>query len=92
MPTFELGRTLATPGALDLLGEEGAIGLLERHAEGDWGDLEPEDRRANEDALRSGARLLSAYETPAGRVWIITDAAGDDGQRAATTILTPDEY
>ena len=92
MPTFEIGRARITPGALDRPGEEGAIELLERHVAGGWGDPEPGDRRANEQALRSGARLLSAYDTPAGRIWIVTDAAGDDGHRAATTILTPEEY
>jgi hypothetical protein len=26
------------------------------------------------------------------KIWIITEAADDDGQREATTILLPDEY
>jgi hypothetical protein len=26
------------------------------------------------------------------KLWVITEAAGDDGHRAATTILPPDEY
>jgi hypothetical protein len=91
MPRFPAGRILATPGALAAAGELALHALLERHSEGDWGDLEPGDRRANEDALRTGTRLLSAYDTPAGRIWITTEAAGDDS-RGATTILTPEEY
>lgn len=40
-----------------------------------------------------GGRLLSAYLTLKGvNLWIITDAADGDGQRASTTILLPDEY
>jgi hypothetical protein len=33
------------------------------------------DRREDERALREGTRIVSAYETPTGRVWIITERA-----------------
>ncbi len=63
---------------------------------GDWGEgLCEEDKRANAEALRSGARLLSAYVLPdATRLWIITDAVVDEetGRRQATTLLLPEEY
>ena len=40
-----------------------------------------------------GSRLLSAYRTLRNtRIWIITEAKDDDGKRAATTILLPEEY
>jgi hypothetical protein len=26
------------------------------------------------------------------KFWVITEAVGDDGRRAATTVLLPDEY
>jgi hypothetical protein len=45
------------------------------------------DRRQNEIALREGSRVFSSYETPAGKVWIITEA-----DRSVTTILLPEEY
>jgi hypothetical protein len=54
---------------------------------GDWGDLDCHNRRANERALRDGARLLSAYDTEAGRVWIVTEA-----DRSTTTVPLPSEY
>jgi hypothetical protein len=60
---------------------------LARHATGDWGELCAFDRRQNEIALREGLRVLSSYEVPAGRVWIITEA-----DRSVTTILLPEEY
>ena len=84
-----LGRVVATPGALELLSEAGedAFGYLARHATGDWGDLCAFDRRQNEAALREGHRVFSSYETPAGRVWVITGA-----DRSVTTILLPEEY
>jgi hypothetical protein len=84
-----LGRVVATPGALKLLTEarEHPFNYLARHAAGDWGDLCGFDRRQNEIALRDGYRVLSSYEVPAGRVWIITEA-----DRSITTILLPEEY
>lgn len=66
---------------------------LRRYQLGDWGDLCPEDVQLNAEALRTGARLMGAYTTKrGGKIWIITEAADDNGQRAATTVLLPDEY
>ena len=66
---------------------------LRRYQLGDWGDLCPEDMQLNEAELRTGARLMGAYATKrGGKIWIITEAADDNGQRAATTVLLPDEY
>ena len=86
---LSLGRVVATPGALKLLTEarEHPFDLLARHATGDWGDLCAFDRRQNEIALRDGYRILSSYNAPAGRIWIITEA-----DRSVTTILLPEEY
>jgi hypothetical protein len=84
-----LGRVVTTPGALKLLLEAGGhpFDYLARHATSDWGELCAFDRRQNEIALRDGLRVLSSYEVPAGRVWIITEA-----DRSITTILLPEEY
>jgi hypothetical protein len=89
-PRFPLGQLVATPGALAALVASGQAPaeFLARHQAGDWGDLCPEDRRANEQALRQGARLLSAYHTAKGvKLWIITEA-----DRSSTCILLPEEY
>jgi hypothetical protein len=52
-----------------------------------------EDKRLNDQSLQDGSRLLSAYRTAKDvRIWIITEAADDDGHRMATTILLPEEY
>jgi hypothetical protein len=94
-PKFSLGQTLATPGALRALEEAGQSPafFLDRHLAGDWGEVDAEDKRLNDEALVSGERLLSAYRTLKGeRLWIITEATDDEGRRAATTILTPPEY
>lgn len=92
---FQLGQVLATPGALEALGasDQAPAEFLGRHVRGDWGDLSEEDRRLNDLALQDGRRLLSAYTTLGGvTVWVITEAQDDQGQRAATTLLLPDEY
>ena len=93
--TFDLGQVVATPGALDALAQNDSNGLeyLARHAAGDWGDVCADDRQANEDALRTGSRIFSAYFLPDNsRLWIITDATVADGTRPSTALLLPQEY
>jgi hypothetical protein len=89
-PLFELGQIVATPGAIQAMHSAGTTGrdLLARHAQGDWGDLEDEDKQENELSLRQGFRILSAYKMRTGiRIWIITEA-----DRSVTTFLLPEEY
>jgi hypothetical protein len=92
-PKFALGQQVATPGALRAIHQAGqsVLSFLARHAAGDWGDLDDEDKRRNDEALKNGSRLLSAYVLRSGvQIWVITEAVGDDGQRASTTILLPE--
>lgn len=93
--SFPLGRILATPGALDALAEsnQAPAEFIARHANCDWGDVCSDDKAMNDQALIDGSRLLSAYQTVKGtKLWVITEAADDDGQRSATTVLLPSEY
>jgi hypothetical protein len=68
---FELGQIVATPGAMKNFSLALIAELLDRHARGDWGNLCAFDRKQNSQALKTGAKLLSAYETPAGRCWFL---------------------
>jgi hypothetical protein len=89
-PKFPLGRLVATPGALEALAESGQSPafFLEKHVSGDWGEVDAEDGRANDQALVDGSRLLSAYKTLKGdRIWVITEA-----DRSSTCCLLPSEY
>lgn len=83
-----LGQVVATPAALAAVAPPDVVAALRRHAAGDWGEVDADDRRANDAALRDGTRLLSAYTSPAGtRFWVITEA-----DRSVTTVLLPDDY
>ncbi|MCP4424434.1 MAG: hypothetical protein GY803_08090 [Chloroflexi bacterium] len=84
-PLFEMGRVLATQGALELAVD--LLPFLRRHASGDWGKLCDEDKAANDEAIKTGLRIMSCYDAPNGRFWIITEA-----DRSATTALLPREY
>lgn len=94
---FELGNLFITPGARDALlalGINPARFIL-HHYRGEWGDLSEHDRDCNDVAVKDGGRIFSSYKVeglPGGKVWVITEAEGDDGHRAATTILLPSEY
>ncbi len=95
MNKFPLGQIVATPAALTAIEEAGQTPafFLDRHFQGDWGEVDDGDKALNDAALVDGGRLLSAYTTLKGvRIWIITEATDDDGQRACTTLLTPPEY
>ena len=94
-PLFDLGQIVGTPGALEALAEAGQSPLefVARHQAGDWGQLDDEDRALNDESVKDGSRLLSAYHLQNGtKVWVITEAADARGLRLATTILLPSEY
>ena len=93
---FKLGRIVATPGALAALKETGqeAAHFLALHVSGSWGELDPEDRKANDDAVAHEGdpdrqqRVLSSYLTRnQTKIWVITE-----WDRSVTTLLLPDEY
>lgn len=89
VPKFQLGRLFFTPGIAKAFHDNfTSIAIaLGRHASGDWGTVCEEDAAENDSALAFGYRILSAYETEHGKVWIITEA-----DRSATTVLLPEEY
>lgn len=88
-PLFPIGQLVATPGAIEVMEEQGInpLSLLLRHISGDWGDLSAEDKKENDFSVTRHLRILSAYGTGESKLWIITEA-----DRSVTTILRPDEY
>ncbi|HEY7331247.1 MAG TPA: hypothetical protein VH592_26675 [Gemmataceae bacterium] len=92
---FPLGRLAATPGALEAMEASGQTPefFIAKHLAGDWGEVGAEDWQLNDEAVRDGSRLFSVYRTLKGvRLYVITEATDDNGHRAATTILLPEEY
>ena len=86
---FDLGRVVATPGALEALEVSGVspAQLLARHQSGDWGEVPREDARENERSVKHGFRIVSSYYAGEERIWIITEA-----DRSSTCLLLPSEY
>jgi hypothetical protein len=93
---FPTGRLVFTSGFLALFAdrsdaEAAALVLVDRHRQGDYGTMPHEDQMANEHALTTGGRIMSAYPLDVrGRVstaWVITEA-----DRSSTTVLLPHEY
>ena len=85
---FPLGRLVATPGALARVSSREINTALARHLQGDWGELDEDDRSANDRALLEGSRLLSAYHATNGiKFWIITEH-----DRSISTVLLPEDY
>lgn len=92
MKLFDLGQVVLSRGIAEKVERDFPFFVfcnesVNRHEKGDWGKLPDEDKEANEEALRTGGRLFSAYEQGGVRIWIITEA-----DRSFTTILFPDEY
>ncbi|MBW8875207.1 MAG: hypothetical protein JF614_09600 [Acidobacteria bacterium] len=88
--TLPLGLVVATYGALHAFARsnEDYFSYLLRHERGDWGEVCPEDAEANDQASKTGERLLSAYRLLNGtKIWIVTEA-----DRSSTCILLPEEY
>lgn len=89
-PLFPLGKTVATPGALDALAQAGQTPaqFLRRHQMGDWGILEEADKKENDFSVQESLRILSAYKLATEvKIWVITES-----DRSVTTILLPSEY
>ncbi|MBI1827240.1 MAG: hypothetical protein HY287_03560 [Planctomycetes bacterium] len=85
---FPLGQTLITPNAMKHLVPEDVRHALGRHARGDWGDCCTEDKAENDFSVDKYLRLFSVYHDSTGtKFWIITEA-----DRAATTVLLPEDY
>ena len=85
---FNPCRLMITCNAKDALPSRSANAAIQRHLRGGWGDVCASDGRVNDDALKSGGRLLSVYHTQDDElVWTITES-----DRSATTVLLPSDY
>ena len=55
-PKFPLGQVVATPGAIEAMQESGQTPdfFLDQHASGNWGIVDEEDWRLNDEAFEAG--------------------------------------
>ena len=92
-PQFNLGNIYLTPGAIEALAGENPGRLLKAHQTLEMGELSYLDYQENLLSVREGFRIFSAFRTANGtKIWIISEAVGEDGLRERTVILTPSEY
>lgn len=74
IPLFTLGDVVAAPAALAALEDAGQppVDFLGRHVTGDWGNVDAEDKAANDEAVsphenpEDDGRVLSSYQTAKG--------------------------
>lgn len=87
---FPLGQLVITSYAIPAFEKTGEIPLtfIQRHATGDYGDLEPEDYYLNTKAIHHEERILSAYHLKDGtKIYIITE-----WDRSVTTVMLASDY
>mgnify|MGYP006149008237 CR=1 FL=1 len=87
---FSLGKVVYTQGVDHLLNNHIGVNFsiyLQRHQSGDWGDVCIEDKISNDEATKTGERVISSYTICDQSVWVITER-----DRSVTTILLPCEY
>jgi hypothetical protein len=89
-----VGRVVATAAVAASVPEAVIIGLLDRHAAGEWGDIDVEDRAANEaDHNQARGRLFSSYAIDEhGTIWVITEDLRGKAGGPIATVLFPDDY
>ena len=97
---LKLGKVVMTRGVAEAVDESMEFtsfvaDCARRYVRKDWGDLCKEDKKANDDALRNGDRIVASYLMPQAlrdltdesKIWIITE-----WDRSVTTVLFPSEY
>ena len=90
---FDMGRVVATLGAVELLDstETYPLQLLLRHVLGDWGEVGADSVAVNEESIRlQHGTVLSCYKVGAHRLFLVTTlaAAGE----TYTTFMLPEEW
>ena len=92
MPIFNIGKLVTTSGIKNAIDSSKKYSkeictCIERYISYDWGDLCDEDKESNKEALLNGNRILAAYDTSLGKIYIITE-----WDRSVTTVLFSSEY
>jgi hypothetical protein len=85
MAKLSLGEIVVTKEALEAIKVAGQVpqDFLERHQNGDWGNLSSAESDENDRALINSSYVRSVYKTQRGtKLWVLTSS-----DRTTTTIL-----
>jgi hypothetical protein len=87
---FPLGDIVMTPKVMAALDEnkQGMFEFIHRHAACDWGVVDESSWLANDEALTTGAVVLSAYTMKNGTIMHIMTVE----DRSTTIALLPEEF
>ena len=86
---FQLGQVLITKQLHDFVMKNDIpiLKYLRRHSSCDWGDLDDEDWRQNNDAIDNNYPIISVYNVNNKKIFIVTEA-----DKSTTTMCFADEY
>ena len=84
---FSLGSLCITPNLANAVQADELVKAVERHAAGDWGNVNETAWQENDNALRSRGRLFSSYASSSGKKFWVTTTA----DRSVTTISLPED-
>ena len=90
---FESGEVIATPKVLNEMETNKpflyfCLDAFNKHMYGNWGNVNKEDKAANDEAVIYGDQIVSSYRFRKGSdILIITEA-----DRSRTTLLFANEY
>lgn len=82
-PHFPVGRAVMDYGAAELLDMKAVSEALGRHERADWGEVSPEARKGNDQALSQGRSVESAWTDPYGTRFTVTTS----GDRSYTRVF-----
>ncbi|BCG56754.1 hypothetical protein [Paenibacillus sp. URB8-2] len=87
-PLFEIGKVIATPGALEMIGDYGVIYVVNCHAHSNYGNVSDTDKKLNDWAIEHGERIVSTYSG----IWEKSVFVVTERDRSVTTVLLAEEY
>lgn len=83
-------RQIAIDASRDTKFHSELLNAMLRYINDDWGDLCEDDKAMNKEASENGGRILAAYSTSRGKIYIITDDV--KSINPTTNVLYANEY
>lgn len=90
---FALGEVGVTAAAAKIVDETHLKAILKQHVAGDWGAVDPADKKTNDLGVGSDhrptdrTRLMSVYHIDKQVIWVFTEAG-----HHVTTVMLPEDY